>query len=275
MAADLHCHTRSSDGSVGAAEVVRLAKLRGLTAVAVTDHDTFAGSLKAKACGERFGIEVLSGAEFSSTDSATGRKAHVLCYRCENPEKLYDLCRKTGESRRRAGMAMMEKVMALYPIPAEMVMRRSHESTCLYKQHIMHALIDAGYCKDIFGSLFKKLFNSRTGLAYVPIVYPEVHDVIEQIHRAGGIAVLAHPGEYDSYALLESLAEKREIDGVEVWHPRNRDGDEKKFLALARANRLLATGGSDFHGMYTAEPMPVGTCTVPDDQLKRLVRFKK
>lgn len=107
------------------------------------------------------------------------------------------------------------------------------------------------------------------------IEYPEVHDVIEQIHQAGGTAVLAHPGEYDSYALLEQLAANHEIDGVEVWHPRNHEGDEQKFSAIAQANGLIMTGGTDFHGMYTTVSLPIGTCTTPDEQLERLVQIKK
>lgn len=270
MSADLHCHTRASDGSDTADEVVRMAKLRGLSAVAVTDHDTFAGVEEAVHSGEKYGIRVIPGAEISSVDAATGRKAHVLCYACENPRSLEDLCRATCEARRRAGEAMLEKVLAFYPISADMVLRRAQGSASLYKQHIMHALIDAGYANEIFGTVFHELFSPKGGKAYVRVEYPEVHDVIEQIHRAEGLAVLAHPGEYESYALLESLAASGLIDGVEVWHPRNREGDEQLFLRVAREHRLLMTGGTDFHGMYTKIPRPVGTCTVPDSQLELL-----
>lgn len=272
MAADLHCHTCSSDGSDPAGEVVLMAKLRGLSAVAVTDHDTFSGVGEAVSCGEKYGIRVIPGAEFSSTDAATGRKAHILCYLCSNPDRLDDLCRATCEARRKAGEAMLEKVMALYPISAEMVLSRAGRSASLFKQHIMHALIDAGYAHEFFGDVFHQLFSAKGGKAYVKVEYPEVHDVIEQIHRAGGLAVLAHPGEYDSYALLDSLSVSRLIDGVEVRHPRSKEGDEQRFARIARENGLLMTGGTDFHGMYCKNPMPVGTCTATDEQLEQLIR---
>ena len=275
MAADLHCHTQASDGSVSAEEVVLMAKKRGLSAVAVTDHDTFAGAEAAAASGAKYGIRVISGAEFSSFDAATGRKAHVLCYFCDDTGRLESLCRTTCEARRRAGEAMLEKVMALYPITAEMVMKRARQSASLFKQHIMHALIDAGYAHEFFGSVFQSLFSRNGGKAYVKVEYPEVHDVIEQIHHAGGLAVLAHPGEYDSYDLLASLSASRMIDGAEVWHPRNKEGDERRFAEIARENGLVMTGGTDFHGMYTKVPMPVGTCTTPDDQLELLTRKAK
>ncbi len=274
MAADLHLHTKISDGSVSIDEIVMLAKRSGIPTIAVTDHDTFAGSGRAQIIGRRQGVKVLSGAEFSTVDSSTGRKAHILCYLCDKPDRLLGLCRRTSEARRRAGNAMLEKVMAIYPITAEMVVRRTQGSTGLYKQHIMHALLDAGCADGIFGTVFQKLFNPKDGEAYVPVEYPEVHDVIEQIHAAGGLAVLAHPGMYDSYDLLNQLAKNHEIEGVEVWHPKNREGDVERLSAVADTYGLVKTGGTDFHGMYAEKPMPVGTCTTPDSEVEKLLRCK-
>ena len=275
MTADLHCHTKMSDGSVGIDELILLAHRSGITTLAVTDHDTFAGSVRAKIFGDRRGVSVIPGVEFSTRDSSTGRKAHILCYLCDNTDRLEGLCKRTHDARHRAAEMMLRKVMQIYPIPAEMVMKRAQGSTNLYKQHIMHALIDAGYTNEFFGELFHKLFNSKDGLAYEPVAYPEVHDVIAQIHEAGGIAVLAHPGEYDSYGLLEQLARDREISGVEVWHPRNHAGDEQKFRILAGEYGLVMTGGTDFHGIYTNRPIPLGTCSTPEDQLQLLIERKK
>ncbi|QEY34290.1 PHP domain-containing protein [Caproiciproducens galactitolivorans] len=274
MAADLHCHTKMSDGSVGIDEVVLLAKTHGIPTIAVTDHDTFAGSTRAKIFGDRHGVEVLSGAEFSTVDPATGRKAHILCYLCDNTDRLEGLCKRISDRRRRASCIMIQKVMRLYPITAEMIMRRAQGSTNIYKQHIMHALVDAGYASDIFGETYYKLFNSKVGLAYYPVRYPDVHDVIRQVHEAGGVAVLAHPGEYDSYDLLEQLARDHEIEGVEVWHPRNKPGDEERFMATAKKYSLVMTGGTDFHGMYTKNKTPIGTCLTPDEQINELKKAK-
>ncbi len=274
MAADLHCHTKMSDGSVGIDEVVLLAKKKGISTIAVTDHDTFSGSTRAKIFGDRHGVEVISGIELSTIDPETGRKVHLLCYLSDSTDRLEGLCKRTGDSRRQAASIMLQKVMRLYPITAEMVMRRAHGSTNIFKQHIMHALIDAGFADDFFGSTFQRLFNSKTGLAYCPVNYPNIHDVIEQVHEAGGLAVLAHPGVYDSYGLLEQLAASQKIEGVEVWHPRNKPGDEEKFIATAQKYGLVMTGGTDFHGMYTSVKMPIGTCVTPDEQLQALKKRK-
>ena len=274
MAADLHCHTKMSDGSVAIDELVLLAKRQKLPVISVTDHDTLAGSVRAKICGDRNGVEVIPGVEFSSIDPATGRRAHVLCYFYQYPDRLEGLCKRTADSRKQAASVMIQKVMRIYPVTAEMILRRAHGSTNVYKQHIVHALIDAGVTDEFFGSVFQKLFHPKTGLAYCPVDYPDVHEVIRLAHEAGGIVVLAHPGVYDSYDLLEQLAADHEIEGVEVWHPRNHPGDEERLTAVARKYGLVMTGGTDFHGMYTKVTAPIGTCVTPDDQLEALKKCR-
>lgn len=273
MAADLHCHTKMSDGSVGIDELVLLAEKSGIPVISVTDHDTFSGSVRAGIIGKRHGVKVVPGAEFSTWDSATGRKAHILCYCCENPQRLECLCKQMRDERSHAAALMLQKVKKIYPISEEMVLRRAKGSTAVYKQHIMHTLIDAGYAHEIYGTIYSRLFDSQSGLAYVPIHYPEVHEVITRIREAGGIPVLAHPGLYDSYGLLEQLARDHEIDGVEVWHPQNHEDDEKILTEAALKYGLIMTGGTDFHGMYRKKATPIGTCMTPDDQLEKLLKL--
>lgn len=274
MAADLHCHTKMSDGSVGIDELVLLAKKSGISTIAVTDHDTFAGSTRAKIFGDRHGIEVISGIELSAYDFVRKNNVHILAYFCESPARLEGLCKKIGDSRRRAANIMLQKVMCIYPIPAEMAIRRAQGSTNIFKQHIMHALIDAGFTDEIFGSVFQKLFSPRGGLAYCPVEYPDVHDVIDLVHSAGGLTVMAHPGEYSGMELLHELAEHGELDGVEVWHPRNPEENLEEYMDIARENDLIMTGGTDFHGLYTKVPHPLGTCTTPQEQLDALKKRK-
>lgn len=271
MSADLHCHTKMSDGSVEADEIVLLAAQSGIPVISVTDHDTFSGSARAEMVGEKYGVRVIPGAEFSTTDPLTGRKAHILCYFCKNPSYLENLCVHMRDERNRAAELMIRKVTEIYPVTREMILRRAKGGTVVYKQHIMHALMDAGCADEFYGTVYHRLFNSRDGLAYAPVHYPDVHEVTARIREAGGIAVLAHPGEYDSYALLEQLAQDHEIDGVETWHPKNRDGDEQRFSETAGKYGLIMTGGTDFHGMYRKKGMPLGTCTTPDDQLEKLI----
>ncbi len=273
LSADLHCHTILSDGSVSIDELMDMAQKREIKTLAVTDHDTFAGVAHAVELGKRLGIQVISGMEISTFDYQRKRKAHILCYFYDNPECLKDVLKKIGENRKKAGLEMLRKVLRSYPITSEMVLKRADASTNLYKQHIMHALMDAGYTNSIYGELFQQLFHSKTGSAYASVDYPESRDIIELIHKAGGLAVLAHPAEYDSYDLMEELTQLG-LDGVEVWHPRNREGDEVRLLEYTQRHGLIATGGTDFHGMYSSRFHPVGTFTTPDQQVRALLKRK-
>lgn len=142
----------------------------------------------------------------------------------------------------------------------------------------MHALLDAGYTNEIFGDLFRSLFHPKEGSAYAPVEYPEVTEIVPKIHEAGGLAVLAHPAVYDSYDVMEELLPLG-LDGVEVWHPRNHPDDPERLSGFCREHGLIMTGGTDFHGLYTKKPNPLGTSTTGDDQVelmkKRCEKYRK
>lgn len=274
LSADLHCHTKISDGSVGIDELIAIARRKGIDTIAVTDHDTFAGATRAKIIGERHGVEVIHGAEISAWDFKRGRLVHVLCYLCEHPARLEGMLNRTLENRRKAVTLSLQKIMRMYPITPEMVAKRAQGSTTIYKQHIMQALVDAGYADKIFGTLYQKLFNSRIGIARTHIDYPDVFQVLDLIHEAGGIAVLAHPAVYDSYELLLELAQKG-LDGVECFYPRAKEDDPEVLAKIAKEYDLVMTGGTDFHGACTSSVNPLGTCLTPDDQLLKLKSKKQ
>ena len=100
MSADLHCHTKMSDGSVTIEELVILAKNKGITTISVTDHDTFAGSTRAKVFAKRHGVTVIPGIEISAFDYDRNQKVHVLCYHCSYPDRLEGLRKKIGDERK-------------------------------------------------------------------------------------------------------------------------------------------------------------------------------
>ena len=275
LACDLHCHTKMSDGSVGIEELISLAKRRGLTAIAITDHDTFAGAVRGVNVGKRLGIRVIPGAEISTRDTKTGRKVHILCYNCESTARLEGLCRRTLESRKRAATSMVRKVMRYYPITPELVVRCATGSTAVYKQHIMHALLDAGFADSIFGEVFHRLFDRETGVAVETVEYPDTREAIDLIHSAGGIAVLAHPYVYNSIDLMQELVAEDRLDGIEVEHPRQTAEQRETLHAFAKTYHLLVTGGTDFHGMYGSSSRPVGSTTVEDSVLDALQNYKR
>lgn len=273
MAGDLHCHTKLSDGSLGIDDLIGIAKRKGLATIAVTDHDATAGATRAVIIGKRQGVQVIHGVELSTMDKQRGRKAHLLCYLADAPDRLEGLCHRITESRRAAGMEMVRKVMRYYPITPELVVKCATGSTNIFKQHIMHALIDAGYTDSLFGELYGKLFGEN-GSAKVAMEYPDTRDVLCAIHDAGGIAVLAHTHVYGSEELLQELISLG-LDGVEVWHPNHTDEQRAALLDLAKKHGLLTTGGSDFHGMYSDTPRAVGSTTAPDDAVAALLAYKQ
>lgn len=273
MSCDLHCHTKISDGSLGIEEIIAIAKRRGLSAIAVTDHDAVAGATRAVVIGKRQGVEIIPGVEFSAYDTERQKKVHILAYLCDSPDRLEGMCRRINNSRRVAATEMVRKVLRYYPIVPDSIVRCAAGSTNIYRCHIMHALMDAGYADSIYGEVYNKLFG-KDGCARVEMEYPDVREIIDLIHSAGGLAVMAHPHYYGSEALLEELAAEGSLDGVEVWHPRHTAEQSEQLMTFAAEQQLLVTGGSDFHGMYTDSARPLGSVNVPDSTLQTLKAFK-
>ncbi len=274
MSIDLHCHSRVSDGSLGVDELLSIAKRRRLTAIAITDHDAVVGSTRAAIIGKRLEVDVLPGVEFSAFDPQRGQKVHLLGYLCDFPDRLEGMCRRINQSRRAAATEMIRKVLRYYPIVPESITRCSSGSTTVYKQHIMHALMDAGHTDAIYGEVYDKLFSPETGCAYVAMEYPDVREVAELIHSAGGLAVLAHPAAYHNEALMEELAEEGVLDGIEAWHPNHSPEQTEQLKAFAAERKLCVTGGSDFHGMYSSVAHPLGNSDIPEDIPQRLRTYK-
>lgn len=275
MKGDLHCHTRLSDGSEGIEEVISMSKRVGLDFLAITDHDTVASVSRSRVLARRYGIEVIPGVELSCIDRKRNRKVHMLCYLPEKPDRLEGHCAIVCENRRKAGKEMLAKVMKYFPITVEDVAKFSNHSTSLYKQHIMNALMCAGYTTHIFGGLFNELFDSKTGKVYVSVPYPDVYDMIDLIHQAQGLAVLAHPYEYQSLELLEELAAQGLLDGVEVYHSRCKTENEENLIRISQQHDLIMTGGSDFHGYYASKPSPLGNRYTPHESLNALFLKKE
>lgn len=274
MKADLHCHTKLSDGTLGIDDIIILAKNSGVTTLAITDHDCLAGTVRATIIGERHGITVIPAVEFSATDSKRGAKAHILCYLPDKPERLEGLCKSNSEKRKRAARIMVAKVAGKFPVTPELIMKCATGSTNIYKQHIMQALMECGYTTTIFGDLYNRLFTKESRMnVLMGATYPEPAEIIEAIHEAGGIAVLAHPGFYDNFELLEELIPIG-LDGVEVWHPENTAEQQEMLIAIAKKHDLLVTGGSDFHGAYNAYPVKLGEYGPDETNVAQLLSYK-
>lgn len=274
MAADLHCHTKLSDGSVGIEDLIVIAQKSGINTIAITDHDCLAGTVRGQVIGKRHGVTVIPGVELSAFDSEVGKKVHILSYLAEKPDRLEGLCKRTSVARKRAGQIMMLKVASRFPVSNDFIINHASGSTNLFKQHIMHALMDAGYTNKIYGDLYDALFSSKSETNLLaPVKYPDVKDVIDEIHNAGGIAVLAHPSLYDNFDEIDKYIEMG-LDGIEVWHPEASDEDIEKLSTICKKNKILMTGGSDFHGIYGRKTVTLGSCSTPDEHVDKLMGYK-
>ncbi len=272
MPSDLHCHSIHSDGSTSVKRLMELAAIRGLSAISLTDHDTFSGFEEAVYYGERYGVEVIHGTEISAYDFERKRLVHMLCYRSQRPELLETLFQKIAKNRYNAMCGAMTKISERYGITLEMVEENAKDSVTVFKSHIMKTLMEAGYTEKLYGDLYKDIFDWERGFAKTKIEYPDVYEVIELIHDAGGIAVLAHPDVYNTVPALPKLIAAG-IDGIECSYPRCKAETKEILLKAVQENNLLKTGGTDFHGYSCGCVNPIGTCTTSDEDLERLKNY--
>lgn len=239
LSADLHCHTRLSNGSLGIEDLILLAKKRGVETIAITDHDCLAGTVRGKVIGERLGITVIPGVELSGTDKTTGQEIHLLCYKPDFPDRLEGLCRRSSLIRKKASHIMMLKVAQKYPVTPEFIAKCASGSTNIFKAHIMQALVETGFTDRIYGELYDKLFSKtdKNSFDVVP-QYEDIFDVLTAIHDAGGIAVLSHPLRCKNKELLGQLVEAG-LDGIEVFISGVGDRDREELLQYAKSTSFL------------------------------------
>jgi predicted metal-dependent phosphoesterase TrpH len=255
--ADLHIHSDWSDGSLSIPRIVKTARALGLAAISITDHDTMAGWEEARTEGKMQGLEIFPGIEVSAFDPDTGRKVHILGYDTADPGTVEAACRPYLEGRRRASLEALSLIRAAgYPLDETDTLPYAGKSGVLYRQHIMHALADRGYTTAIYGPLYRKLFGPG-GAAMVKSRYMPAEEAVRLIVDCGGEAVLAHPFQYDSIGLLPRLVEWG-LSGIECWH--HTQTPERIRLVRKQAGQygLFLTGGSDFHGLYSEKPLPLG-----------------
>ncbi len=274
MPADLHCHTRLSNGSLGIEDLILLAKKRGITTIAITDHDCLAGTVRGKVIGERHGVTVIPAVELSGTDKTNGQEIHMLCYKPDYPDRLEGLCRRSSLIRKKSTHIMMLKTAQRYPITTEFVVKCASGSTNIFKVHIMQALIENGFADRIYGDLYKELFSSdREGNINNVPEYEDIFDVLKQIHEAGGIAILANPQRCKNPQLLDELV-KAGLDGIEIYSPELTAEQKADFAKYAKKHKILTTGGSNFKGLYNKTVLSVGDCDLPDECVQELNTYK-
>ena len=244
---DLHIHATASDGSLTPTQVVQLARKKGFSLIAVTDHDTMGGVAEALEAGKKYNVDVVPGVEISS---GVTLEVHMLGYGM-SPD--HPVMKAMMEDMRAARVERMERIIENLqkmgvPITVEEV--EAVAGGAIGRPHIAQVLIAHGLVPDV-----RTAFREYIGVgakAYVERRKMTSEQVIANIRDAGGVPVLAHGGllrisEVELNQWIDSMA-KKGLMGLECYHNAHTPQMECLLRAAAERNGLLVTGGSDFHG---------------------------
>ncbi|MBM3831520.1 MAG: PHP domain-containing protein [Verrucomicrobia bacterium] len=265
MFADLHMHTTFSDGTFSPEEMAQAAQRHRLACVALTDHDTIAGCARMAAECARLGIEFVNATEL--TAEMDGVEVHILGYFIDLADAhfLANLVKfQHARQQRIRDMAARLQAQGI-PLQAEAVFAIARcESPG--RPHVARALVQAGLCSSMDEAFERFLKKHRP--AWVPKFKISAYDAIELIHRAGGVAVIAHPALNKSDEIIPALVEAG-IDGIECFHTRHSTAASEHYMLLAEHYGLAISGGSDCHGMNKGRPL-MGGIKLPIIQVRQL-----
>lgn len=254
MFADLHLHTRFSDGTYTPEELVFHARRYGLRALAVTDHDTVEGCKPtARACAAAQ-IEFVPGTELTAEQN--GHEIHVLgyCIDVDHPGLLARIGKfqSVRQDRIREMVARLNHLNV--PLQSEAVFALAN-CQAPGRPHVARALVKAGLCGSL-DEAFER-FLKRNRPAWVPKFKMSAALAIKLIHEAGGLAVMAHPGLNRTDEVIPVMVEAG-LDGIECFHTKHSTAMSEHYLEIADRFQLLVTGGSDCHGFSKGKPVMGG-----------------
>jgi len=286
---DLHTHSTASDGSMTPAELVRYAHEKGLAAIALTDHDTVDGVEEALEEGARTGTEVVAGVEISvslsgwdypgSDEESVEPEMHLLGFFFSgNYEPILKTLEELREKREQRNPRIIRKLNEMgFDISMEEV-RAKAPGGIAGRPHIARVMMEKGYVSSIAESFEKYLGVGRPAYFRKDKLTPE--EGIAAILNAGGIPVLAHPvllglksGPLDQ--VLKKLKAAGLI-GMEALYTENTPEHTREFMELAAQNKLLVSGGSDFHGSFKPDieiGIGRGNLRVPYEVLENLKNY--
>ena len=267
MKIDLHLHTTASDGHFTPEEIINLAVKKRLDIIAITDHDSIAGITPAMAASQASPwLTVIPGVEIN-TDVPQG-EIHILGYFIDytNPELNATLQRLRSSRKERA----LKMVARLHTLGLPLEWKRIQELAqggSIGRPHIAQALLEKGYIGSIKEAFTK--YIGRDGPAYVERKKITPTDAVKLIIIACGLPVLAHPAGINN--LEETIIQLKAagLVGIEVYYDNYTTEAMKALMTVAEKHELIATGGSDYHGLESTETYPGGV-TVPVTAVEQL-----
>lgn len=261
---DLHSHSTRSDGAFAPARLVEEAATRGVTTLALTDHDTTAGLDEAEAAAQEHGLEFVPGVEI--TCECAGTEVHLLGLGIDrlNP-KLQRICADVQGRRRERFFEMVARLRAHgVPLSTEGV----EDGVSLARPYLARLLVQQGKVAGYQEAFERYLRRGRPG--FVDHSRIRIEGAIEAIQAAGGVAVIAHPGLYRNGDEVVFEARNLGLDGIECHHSDHNHDVSQHYVSLARKLELLVSGGADFHGPEHARSKFFGRRGCPNDDFERM-----
>ena len=275
---DLHTHSVCSDGSMTPRELVAHAKKEGIAAIALSDHDCLDGIRDAMDEGEKLGVEVIPAIEFSVVSDT---ETHILGYFIDpKTDAMKDAMQRIFAAREYRARVTLEKLNELgLPITVEEVQRVAG-GALLCRAHYARVLMDKGLVPSVKEAFDKYLANGRP--AYCGHQAITAEEAIDLIHKAGGIAFVAHLhlirlSDEELYAFLTRL-KAAGLDGIEGYYTEYTPEMQEKFQSIARELGLQISGGTDFHAAmkpHIAIGRGTGNLEIPYEVLENLKIYYK
>lgn len=247
---DLHAHSTASDGQYTPTQLVQLAYQKEINILAITDHDTIGGLDEGVAAGERLGVTVIRGIEFSAKEYPT---FHILGYNffdgpeAESLKQICDAMKKEREQRKYKIIDFLRDNDVDIPLSEV----EEIAGGVVGKPHFAQILVRHGYA-DSVRDAFNKYLNTPEYRKRVKREKPSARKCIEAIKQAGGKVSLAHPYQISvDNASLEGIVGKLKgygLDAIELMYPKYTQEMRDFYQYLIKKYDLHATGGSDYHG---------------------------
>jgi len=266
---DLHIHSTASDGRFGPEEIIRKSVERGLTIIAITDHDNVDSIAPALATASAFPrLKVIPGIEVS-TNVPRG-EVHILGYFIDyNNHELQATLKGLHNSRWERAKGMVAKLENLGISISWQRVREIAGNGSIGRPHIAQAMLEKGYITS-----FKEAFNryiGKGGPAYVNQKKPTPPEAVRLILQSNGLPVLAHPLTIDDPEMTIAELKAVGLVGIEA-HYNNYTADEVyRLVSLANKYNLITTGGSDYHGLGLDFETDIGGANVPMESAKQLI----
>ncbi|GAB4270926.1 MAG: PHP domain-containing protein [Candidatus Rifleibacteriota bacterium] len=271
--ADLHVHSTASDGTLRPEEIVELSFKKGLSVVAITDHDTIAGVKAARKRAEDLGIKVVAGIELSCGWEGRDASVHVLGLFIDTDSlPLNQLLLEQKRFRYKRALKIVD-LLEKNGINVSSLKEQFANSTdkVLGRPHIARFLVGNGDVKE-FQEAFDK-YLSRGKPAYVPKDHVLPETGIETIKQAGGIAVIAHPGLIPDWDVVWEKVKDMPWDGLETYYSEHSNSQVRIFEEIVKAKGWISTGGSDYHGDYGKHRNRLGNYGLDFPQYQNLIAW--